>query len=188
MVQLEHGSALTYFYFDINDESKQTENNLLSSLVLTFTAISKRYALLNCLYKKYHQIHTPTNFDLLNLLKELVIGCKKSYIVIDALDECAAHGKLFDVINVIHGWQISSFHLLVTSRSEQRIVAEMQNHSPQEIYISPDLIGNDIISYINFTIGNEHELNRWDPSTQVYIKATLVNGANGMCVHSYCRN
>lgn len=108
-------------YFDINDESKQTESNLLSSLVLTFTAVSKRYALLDCLYEKYYRIHTPTNFDLLDVLKELVIGCKKSYIVIDALDECAVHGKLFEVINAIHGWQISSFHLLVTSRSEQRI-------------------------------------------------------------------
>ena len=64
-------------------------------------------------------------------------------------------------------------------------MAEMQKHSPQEIHISADLVGSDIISYIHFTVGNECKLNRWDPDTQAYIKATLINGANGMYVNSH---
>lgn len=54
---------------------------------------------------------------------------------------------------------------------------EVQKH-PQ---FSAGLIGNDIVSYIHFIVGNEPKLNIWKIGTQAHrVKATLINGTNGM--------
>jgi hypothetical protein len=136
------------------------------------------------LYNKHDKLSLPTKDELLTLLMELLQGFGETYVVIDALDECDDdYHKLFDtVIKVIHKWQLPHFHLLVTSRREQDIVMNMEELDPTELYLSAELVGSDIISYINSAVENDGRLKRWSPEIQHVIKNSLISGANGMHV------
>ncbi|KAF8324400.1 ankyrin repeat-containing domain protein [Amanita rubescens] len=163
IIQNQPGSGgLAYFYFDINDKAKQTSESLLSSLVLSFTARSKKYLFMEQLYEQHDQLHKPTEDELLHLLMKLLCCFKEVYMVIDALDECDDYYQLFDqVIRVIHKWQLPQLHLLVSSRREQDIVATMGEYTPAEISLSAGL-------------------KKWGNKVQQDVKNTLIGGANGM--------
>ncbi|KAF8333766.1 ankyrin repeat-containing domain protein [Amanita rubescens] len=181
IVQAQPETGLAYFYFDINDKSKQTSRSLISSLVLNLTAKSNNLSM-DKLYNKHDKLSLPTRDELLTLLLELLQGFRETYVVIDALDECDDdYHKLFDtVIKVIHKWQLPHFHLLVTSRREKDIISNMEELVPTELHLSAGLVGSDIISYINLAIENDGRLKRWSPEIQQVMKNSLIGGANGM--------
>ncbi|KAK2463840.1 hypothetical protein APHAL10511_004145 [Amanita phalloides] len=123
--QKQLGAGLAYFYFDINEEAKQKPKSFLSVLVLAFSASSGNYSPLEKLYEK--QFYCPIESNLLEVLKELMKGFKLAYIIVDAFDECQAYGELFKMIRVIYGWKMSSCHILVTSRREERVILAMHD-------------------------------------------------------------
>ena len=175
---------MAYFYFDINDKAKQTSESLLSSLVLSFTAKSKNYLLIDQLYEQHDQLHKPTEDELLHLLMELLCRFKQVYMVIDALDECNDYCQLFDqVIRVIHEWQLPQLHLLMSSRREQDMTVTIGEYTLAEISLSAGLVQNDIISYIHSVVGKDHRLRKWGHEVQEDVKNALIRGANGMYVH-----
>lgn len=184
IVQAQPWAGLAYFYFDINDRAKQTTRSLLSSLVLTLTAKSKNHLPMNRLYNKHNMLTLPKEDELLGLLVELLKGFGQTYVVIDALDECDEdYHQLFDeVIKVIHGQQLPHFHLLMTSRRVEDIIVDMMDMAPTEIYLSADLVGCDITSYIYSAVGREHKFRKWGHATEQHIKNTLISDANGMYV------
>ena len=186
IAQAQPGIGLAYFYFDMNDKAKQTSTSLLSSLVITLTVKSDNYYPIEGLYKQHNGLHLPTEHELLALLRELLQGFKQTYIVVDALDECNDYHHLFhQVVKVIHGWKISDFHLLVTSRSEKHIIITMRACAPTEICISAELVGSDIISYIHAAVEKDDMLRRWSHEIQQKIKDTLIGEANGMYAYIY---
>ena len=181
IAQAQPGIGLAYFYFDTNDKAKQTSTSLLSSLVITLTVKSDNYVPIDSLYKQHNGLHLPTEHELLALLRELLQGFKHAYLVVDALDECNDYYHLFhQVIKVIHGWEISGFHILVSSRRQQHIIATVRACAPAEICLSPELVGSDIISYIHATVEKDDILSRWDCKIQQKMKNTLIGEANGM--------
>ena len=139
VVQGQPDTGLAYFYFDINDKTKQTPEQLLSFLVLALTASSKKYSPLSSLYEKNQKIYKPTESELFDVLKVLLEGFLQVYIVIDALDECYDYDQLSGTISTILGLQMSNCHLLVTSRREERILVTIQEWTPVEIQLSADL-------------------------------------------------
>ena len=107
-------------------------------------------------------------------------------MVIDALDECDNHHKLFNqVIKVIHEWQLPQLHLLLSSRREQDVIVTMGEYTLAEMSLSAGLIQGDIISYINSVVGKDHRLMEWGHKVQQDVKNALISGANGMYV-SWC--
>ena len=133
------------------------------------------------LYKKHGGLYNPTWEELLGLLKELLNCFKQNYVVIDALDECDEYEQLFTkVITIIHGWQLSNVHFLMTSRREQHILETMQECITIEIYISAELIESDITSYIHAAVGAGPKFKRWSHTVKDHVKEVLTNGANGM--------
>ena len=188
IVHTQPGTSLSFFYFDIKDKTKQTFRNLLSSLVLGLVAKSKKYLLMENLYQRHDQIHNPTDDELKDLFVELLQGFNQAYVVIDALDECLEHDLLpiFEMVkSILVRLEMSHCHLLVSSRREKRIFDTLKECNPIDIYLSPDLVGGDIASYICFSIRREQKLRRWDAATQHHIEGTLINGAHGMYV-SFC--
>ena len=188
IIQNQPGSGLAYFYFDVNDKAKQTSESLLSSLVLSFTAKSKNYLLIDQLYEQHVQLHKPTEDEILHLLMKLLCCFKQAYMVIDALDECDDYCQLCDqVIRVIHEWQLPQLHLLVSSRREQDIIVTMGEYTLAEISLSAGLVQSDIVSYIHSVVGKDPRLKKWGHKVQEDVKSALISGANGMYVswHHY---
>ena len=173
--------GLAYFYFDTNDRTKQTIKGLLSHLVFALAARSKDYFINQRFYEMHGRLYNPTWDELLGLLKELLNSFKQNYVVIDALDECDEYEQLFTkVIMIIHGWQLSNVHLLMTSRREQHILVNMQECATIEICLSEELVGSDIISYIHATIEADSQFKMWGHKVKEEVKEALISGANGM--------
>jgi hypothetical protein len=181
IVQAQPETGLAYFYFDIGDRKKQNTRDLLSHLVLALTARSKDYSITERFYEKHDGLYNPTWEELLSLLKELLKCFKQNYVVIDALDECDEYEQLFTkVITIIHGWQLSNVHLLMTSRREQHILVDMQECATIEICLSAGLVGSDIISYIHAAIEADSKFQMWSYTVKEHVKEVLISGANGM--------
>ena len=177
---------MAFFYFDINDQAKQTSRSLLSSLVLSLTAKSNNCYPLERLYIKLDKLHLPTEDELLDLLKELLQSFHQAYVVVDALDKCDDYYQLFDnMVKVMHGWNVSHLHVLMSSRREHNITITMEECATAEIYLSADLVGSDIRSYIHSVVGKDIRLRRWGHTVQQNVADVLINGANGMYVWTY---
>ena len=174
---------MAFFYFDVNDKAKQTSRSALSSLVLGLTAKSHNYLPLERLYIKHDKLYLPTEDELLNVLKELLYSFHQTYIVIDALDECDDYDWLFgQVIQVLHSWDVSHLHILVTSRKEQHIVNTMQGCATTEICLVSELVGSDITSYVHSAVGKDPRMRRWGQTVQQDVMDALISGANGLYV------
>ena len=184
IVQAQHRTSLAYFYFDINDRAKQTSKSLLSYMVLSLTAKSKNYDPMDRLYNRHDGLNFPTENELLALLVELLEDFEQTYMVIDALDECGHnYHQLFNqVIKVIHGWQLPHLHLLVTSRTEKSIIINMKEMASTEIYLSAELVGSDIISYVHSAVENDPRYMEWGQTIQEQVENALISNANGMYV------
>ena len=174
--------GLAFFYFDTSDEAKQNSKSLLSSLAWSLTVQSMNYLPMKKLHEKNGAYH-PTQDDLLCLLKELLTGFKQAYIVIDALDECDKYDQfLKKVVKVIHGWQLSQFHLLVSSRRNQDILDALKQWVTMEIYLSAELVDSDINTYILAAIQDNVVSKMWGHRVQEDVKVALTSHANGMYV------
>jgi hypothetical protein len=180
MVCTDPAMGLAYFYFDAGDQGKQTDENLLSSLVMTFTVKSGNYSVLENLHNKHNQLHKPTISELLDALRELTKGFQRAYIIIDALDECSQYDDLFRVIMGMLHWNMPHLHLLVTSRREKYIEDTILRYHPLEVILSEDLIGHDIVTYIHETMEEMRQYRKWDIVLQQEIMNKLINGSNGM--------
>ena len=177
---------MAFFYFDINDQAKQTSRSLLSSLVLSLTAKSNNCHQLQRLYVKHDKLHLPTEDELLDVLQELLQSFQQAYVVVDALDECDDYYQLFDnVIKVMHAWDVPHFHVLMSSRREHNIIINMEECATAEIYLSANLVGSDIISYVHSVVGKDLRLRKWGHTVQQNVADALIRGANGMYVWTY---
>ena len=182
MVYANPAMGLAYFYFDGGDQGKQTDENLLSSLAMTFAVKSGNYSVLENLHNQHWWLHKPTVTELLEALRELTRGFQGAYIIIDALDECSQYDDLFKVVMGMLHWNMPHLHLLVTSRRENYIADTILRYHPLEVVLSEDLIGHDIVTYIHETMEEMKHYRKWDTGLQQKIMDKLINGANGMSV------
>ena len=126
----------------------------------------------------------PTLDDLQNTLQRIVDGFSSTFIVLDALDECAEREKLLNWIQtfILKKDINHRLHLIVTSRPEQEIedkfkfchyldlVEESENH--------------DLVAYLDYQLDNDSDLQKWNSDTQEQIKLTLMKQADGMYVYN----
>jgi hypothetical protein len=91
-----HGCA--YFYFTFRDQSKQTCESLIKSLVIQLASQTTQLDVeLEKLYSQYHP-SKPQLESLASTLRHLISGFTEVYVIIDALDECTEVEKLLRTV------------------------------------------------------------------------------------------
>lgn len=112
-------SAVAFFFFTFNDESKQDASAALRASLLQLSGqIPGLEADLTRLKESYSH-GTPPMPILMEYLRQSVSRCDHVYILLDALDEIpaeTARADVLDVIRIIRKWSSLGLHLLVTSR------------------------------------------------------------------------
>ncbi|KAJ7445578.1 ankyrin repeat-containing domain protein [Mycena latifolia] len=111
--------AVAFFYFDFKDNEGQAVETALRRIILQLSAQSPHpYRALDEQYRICDGQTLPTYQDLLKLLKELLLELGRTYIVLDALDECKEVdlGELLDFILVLRSRTQTPVHLLITSQ------------------------------------------------------------------------
>ena len=125
----------------------------------------------------------PTLDDLQNTLHRILDGFSSTFIILDALDECAEREKLLNWIQTfILGKDINlGLHLIVTSRPEQEIEDKFKSYHYLDLVEESE--NHDLTAYLDYQLQNDSDLKKWDSDTQEQIKLTLMKQADGMYVY-----
>ncbi|KAJ7102707.1 ankyrin repeat-containing domain protein [Mycena epipterygia] len=111
--------AVAFFYFDFNNKEGHAVENALRRIVLQLSAHSPNgYKALDERHQLSRGQTLPTYQDLQDVLKELLSELARTYIILDALDECqdTEQEKLVDLISMLRSWTQTPLHLLITSQ------------------------------------------------------------------------
>lgn len=173
-----------YFYFTYRDEFKQTTEGFLRSIIVQLS--SQRPSLpeeVRNMYNVYEkQQQEPPLPNLIRVFLCLLQSFGKTYLMIDALDECSEQDAMFDLIRQIstadqHSGKTS---VLITSRRERDIEITLQKIVTDSICIQSKLIEADIRLHVRSRLKHDPKLKRHSDSLKEEIEEALVNGAHGM--------
>ena len=180
--------GIAFVYCNYQDQSSQTVTNIIGALLKQFLekdfeqsgAISND--VLN-LYRKHKSRYShPSLEELTTLLYAQISAYDRTFIVVDALDECpqasGAREMLLDVLRYLRKPEMKS-SLFVTSRFHSGIEAEFEGHEKLEIAAD----SNDVKTYVQFMVQRHHRLTRFvdgNPVLQDMIVQTLTEKAQGM--------
>jgi hypothetical protein len=177
------GIVVLHFYFDFNDAEKQSHAKMIRSLIVQLS--SNTLSVPQCLRVTYESCangqRQPTAETLLELLKSLIKGYQKVFLVLDALDECTKRFELLSFLNELSSWKLGA-SILVTSRREADIGETLDLIGPKKLCIQSNLVAQDIRSLIRDRLNNDWKLRRWKkyPAIQSEIEETLTAKAGGM--------
>ena len=178
--------SVAYFYFDFNELEKQKSDVMIRSLITQLSEQpTKELKELKLLFSFCNNgQRQPDTKSLLTVLKGILKGFNKAYVVLDALDECLDRQQLLESVEEIQRWRLPQLHMLLTSRQLPDIqeVLELWTGSQNRIHIQSALVDADILIYVHERLQNDRELKRWrnKPQVQEEIKMTLMEKADGM--------
>ena len=174
--------AIGYFYFDFRDEKKQSVEIALRRILLQLSARSSHpYQILNEEYNKSSGQNLPNYEQLLHILKELLGKLGRTYIVLDALDECreADYQRLVELISKLQSWSGISLHLLVTSQPRGIFT---ETFGPVAcITLEPQVTETDIKYYVTTQLQDSYKLKKLAKHKED-ITSTIVDKSKGMYV------
>ncbi|KAJ7460264.1 ankyrin repeat-containing domain protein [Mycena latifolia] len=172
----KRAEPIAFFYFDTNNSGQQTVTQLLCSLVTQLSVQTPTpdmtLAALWGSCARGQQLPTTSTLiseALIPILREFT---QPVYIVIDALDECSECNKLLNSITQIVDAQLSSFHLLLTSRPEVPCITCAVSVSLE------GCVDQDIESYVTEIMADLDV--DWTPERKAQIKAGLLERSGGM--------
>ena len=122
----------------------------------------------------------PTLDDLQNTLHTILDGFSSTFIILDALDECAEREKLLNWIQTFNPENLG-LHLIVTSRPEQEIEDKLKSYHYLDLV--EEFENHDLVVYLDYQLKNDSDLQKWNFDTQEEIKLTLMKQADGMYVY-----
>ena len=174
-------STLLYFYFDIQDPTKQTSGQLIRSLISQgLTQVPVIPLALKNLYNQCSQgTIQPTLESLIVTFHTLLLRQDGTYVIIDAMDECTDREAMLNMITQILSWK-TNIRILATSRRERDIFQALQSLTTHQIYIEDSLVDADIRTFISQKLRNDATFKKWPPEIHSEIETTLVKGAHGM--------
>jgi len=181
---LSDSYTVIYYYFDFRDTSKQTYTGLIRSLVHQICAKTKTVPqsalelFTTCTNAK------PSGTQLLELLKDLLSQQLRTFLVIDALDECPEsedheRKQVLAALAEIKGLEIPSLSIFVASRTEADIKQSMDVICDADIDVHAALTNEDIRLHVRAQMMIDPKLKRWDQSIKNGIEEELMKKAGG---------
>ena len=167
------GTAIAYFYFDFGGGDKQLMEHALRRLVLQLSAqCSIPYDMLLKYYELYDGQKVPTWDELLVLLEKLLKDLDRTYLILDALDECRTedHDLIVDFVQKILDWSAVRLHVLVTSqprRTFENGFASLPKFG--RITMQEDTISRDIELYVSNKLSSKSALEHWKYNSEQII-------------------
>ena len=125
----------------------------------------------------------PTLDDLHKTLQKILLGFSSTFIILDALDECTEREKILDWIQtfILERDINLGLHLIVTSRPEQEIEDKFKSYHYLDLVEESE--NHDLVTYLDYQLQNDSDLQKWNYDTQEQIKLTLMKKADGMYVN-----
>lgn len=169
-----------YFYFDFADKNKQIVDNFLRSIIVQlFHDREDIPEGVQSLYDAYKDTQ-PTRNAMIEALSSLLRLFSRTYILVDALDECCERGEIVKFLKQLIV-SPNSINLLITSRMEQDIITELQSHIEVVKCIENAKVDADIKMYVHKYLTEDPTLKCCRPVMEEVTNA-LFQGAKGMYI------
>ncbi|KAI9762012.1 MAG: hypothetical protein M4579_000648 [Chaenotheca gracillima] len=179
--QKDPNIGIAWIYFDYRDQDRQILINLVASLVQQLARTCEdSWERLSSLYDAFVNHGTrPTLEDLSEILQLQTTSFDKTFLIVDALDECSEREETRRKF-VRHLEKLpSTVQLLVTSRPLPAIHTLLGDAATLEIRADTQ----DVRSYLEVQLENEEQLQEnieRDPSLRESILSTVAAKAQGM--------
>lgn len=160
----------------------QTASNLIACLARQLVGWPQRLPLqLERLYKELEsQRRRPSLEELQNLLVNLCNQRRRTFVVVDALDECEAMQQRRHFLPILKSLPHGSTRLFVTSRPNNEDIRHVFQTAPQIEIVAP---GSEIRRFVTEKMKERHEfMDRVTPALRNEIIATISARASGMYV------
>ncbi|KAF4771904.1 hypothetical protein HAV15_004523 [Penicillium sp. str.  len=162
--------GIGFFYFSFTDESKKDASGMLRALLLQLSAqLEGGEKDLQELYGLYNS-GTPPVDVLLNSLRQTICKFSDTYILLDKIRQ----------------WDVSTLHLLVTSRNKLDIRDALETPSYQDIPMRNPETDIDIQNFISYQPSMDPKLQRWK-SRHDEIQEKLMDKAQGVFRYVECQ-
>lgn len=185
-MQEASSNTVIYFYFDFNDPTKQYIDSMLRSLIAQI--LTRQESIPNEVDSIFRSCQggktQPQSSDLEALLKSLVNLNEMTYLVLDALDECADRQELLDFIEHAFRWKSSKLDVVMTSRKLKDFddvfdneLGKRNQHSILNGEVDPD-----IYSFVHGKLQSDRRFKRWQkqPDIRDEIETIILAKADGM--------
>ncbi|OMP88736.1 Vegetative incompatibility protein HET-E-1 [Diplodia seriata] len=170
--------VVAYFYFDFSDTKKRNASSLMRSLISQLVINHKRiWPRLEDIFEQHHGQRQPSSETLLLVLQELVTKFKRTFLVVDGLDESEDVEDTLNIVRSMCDWNISGLRIFVSSRPLGIIEEAFSEMHPLELSVSDHLVDPDIQLFLGSKV---KDLSQWDLDTRAAISETLSERANGM--------
>ncbi|KFY32241.1 hypothetical protein V493_00374, partial [Pseudogymnoascus sp. VKM F-4281 (FW-2241)] len=187
------GKVVAYFYFDFTDTDKQKPELMVQSLISQLSEqCIKMPSTLEALYSFSDKGNRQPSLDaLMNVLQQMLQEFPQSYLILDALDECADRPELLSILEQIAGWQLEEMRVLVTSRRERDIESSLEDIVNREcvICLQHQVVDKDIQTYVRQRLSDDKGLKKWQKDAEIRheIETTLMEGSRGMFRWAVCQ-
>ncbi|KAL8957635.1 MAG: hypothetical protein Q9193_005145 [Seirophora villosa] len=185
VLEAEVSSTVAYWYFDFNSSPSLSVSNMLRSLIkqLCIGETILPSPVQDMCAKFRASGHQPNTNTLLTTLLSAIDGTrKKTFLVLDALDEYPESGRkdLLATVKLLRESEHDDIHVLVTSRSEYDIEHILTPFATQKISIHGLGVDDDIRAHVRASLAEDVRFCRLSPSVKEHIETRLVSGARGM--------
>jgi hypothetical protein len=171
-----------FYYFDFSDSKKQEVAGLLRSLLAQLA--SRDLKTLKEIERLYNQNscgkQQPDKKSLLSILLSVLRSPLRTYLIIDALDECSQRGEMLGMLSDIYRQCSEEVNVLVTSRKERDIELVLDRLASSSIGIQQTVVDADIRIHLKTCLVEDVKLKRWPSAVKEEMEDALVRGAHGM--------
>jgi hypothetical protein len=178
LIDLGQTSAVAFFYFDFKDKACQSVKVALRHLVLQLSAQSPHpcKALETEWGLSKGQVW-PSYRDLQHILKELLRGFGRTYIVLDALDECeeTEFEELICLITKLRGWTETPLHLLITSQLRTLFTDAFGDVT--HIYLEPTVMERDIRLFVEGELRGNSKMKMWAANVDKIVEQVVLKSS-----------
>jgi hypothetical protein len=180
------GKVVAYFYFDFTDADKQKPQLMVRSLISQLSEQCTTMPLaLEALYSSSDKGNRQPSLDaLMNVLQQMLQEFPQSYLILDALDECADRPELLSILEQMARWQLEELRVLVTSQQLGDIKSSLEDIVNREriICLESQLVDKDIQAYVRQRLSDDKGLKKWQKDAEIRreIETTLIKGSCGM--------
>lgn len=170
------------FYFTFSDEHKQSDGDLLRSLVAQLGWREPSMSMLRHAYGSPHR-SIPSTDELQKILLVSIRLCERVFLLMDAIDECpedrdVRQSVLDRVERLTQG--APNLQIFVTSRELPAFREPMVALGFECVRIATSAVDADIRTYVANELSRHRSFRRFGPATLDLIKNTILRKANGM--------
>jgi hypothetical protein len=174
--------SYAFFYFSFSDECKQSDGDLLRSLVVQLGWREPGLSMLLQAYKNTKS-SVPGPDELEKILLASIRPCARVYLIMDALDECpedheARQRVLGRIERLIQG--ASNVKILATSRELPAIRESMAALGSEPMRIATSDVDADIQRYVANQLSGDRSFRKLRKETLYLIESTIASKADGM--------